>query len=72
MTMLSQKEHDFYELITDHKNIISIIENKEIDQVENILGKHILEPIEGWRNLYHQESAYTSYFDFTEKSRILA
>jgi hypothetical protein len=48
------------------------IENKEIDQVENILGKHILEPIEGWRNLYHQESAYTSYFDFTEKSRILA
>jgi hypothetical protein len=48
------------------------IENKEIDQVENILGKHILEPIEGWRNLYHQESACTSYFDFTEKSRILA
>ncbi len=72
MTMLSQKEHDFYELITDHKNIISIIENKEIHQVENILGKHILEPIEGWRNLYHQESAYTSYFDFKEKSRILA
>ena len=72
MTMLSQKEHDFYELIIDHKNIISIIENKEIDQVENILGKHILEPIEGWRNLYHQESAYISYFDFTEKSRILA
>ena len=72
MTMLSLKEHDFYELITDHKNIISIIENKEIDQVENILGKHILEPIEGWRNFYHQESAYTSYFDFKEKSRILA
>ena len=72
MTMLSQKEHDFYGLIIDHKNIISIIENKEIYQVENILGKHILEPIEGWRNLYHQESAYISYFDFTEKSRILA
>jgi GntR family transcriptional regulator, rspAB operon transcriptional repressor len=72
MTMLSQEENDFYELIIDHKNIISIIENKEIDQVENILGKHILEPIEGWENLYHQESAFTSYFDVTEKSRILA
>ena len=72
MTMLSQKEHDIYDMITDHKNIISIIEKKEINQMENILGKHILEPIEGWRNLYHQESAYTSYFEFTEKSRILA
>ena len=72
ITMLSQKEHDFYELIIDHKNIISIIEKKEIDQVEYIFGKHILEPIEGWRDLYNQESAYTSYFDFTEKSRILA
>ncbi len=53
MTMLSQKEHDLYELMTDHKKIISIIEKKEIDQVENILRKHILEPIEGWRNLYN-------------------
>jgi DNA-binding GntR family transcriptional regulator len=72
MTILSQKEHDFYELIIDHKKIISIIEKKEIDQVEYILGKHILEPIEGCRDLYNQESAYTSYFDFTEKSLILA
>ena len=72
MVMLSQKKHDYYELITDHKNIISIIENKEIDQVEDIVEKHILEPVEGWRNLYNQEGAYTSYFDFTEKSRILA
>jgi GntR family transcriptional regulator, rspAB operon transcriptional repressor len=29
ITMLSQKEHDFYELIIDHKNIISIIEKKK-------------------------------------------
>ena len=72
MTMLSQREDHFYDLITNHKNIISIIENKEIDQVEDIVEKHILEPIEGWRNLYHQKSAYTSYFDFTEKSGILA
>jgi DNA-binding GntR family transcriptional regulator len=72
VTILSQKEHDFYELIIDHKKIISIIEKKEIDQVEYILGKHILEQIEGWRDLYNQESAYTSYFDFTEKSPILA
>ena len=67
--MLSQKEHDFNELITDHKNVISIIEKKEIDQVESILGRHILEPIEAWRNLYNQESVYTSYFDFAEKPR---
>ena len=67
MKMLSQKEHDFNELITDHKNVISIIEKKEIDQVESILGRHILEPIEAWRNLYNQESVYTSYFDIAEK-----
>ncbi len=45
MMMLSQKEHDFNELITDHQNVISIIEKQEIDQVESILGRHILEPI---------------------------
>ncbi|MCQ6277043.1 FCD domain-containing protein [Bacillus sp. V3B] len=37
LMMLSQIEHNFADQITHHKNIISIIENKESNQTESIL-----------------------------------
>ena len=47
------------------KKSLLLIENKEVDQVENILREHIMEPIKQWENLYRIDSPYINYFDFT-------
>ena len=44
--------HSFDEVIDQHKEIVRIIENKEIDKVENIVREHIIEPMKSWRDLY--------------------
>ena len=63
--VLSEIENRFDRAIVQHKKIIAMIENKEVDQVENILSKHIMEPIKLWENLYHADSPYISYFNYT-------
>lgn len=64
MKVLSNMD-DYQHIISQHKNIITIIENKEVDQIENVLTTYIMEPIYIWRTLYNNESPYISYFDFT-------
>ena len=44
MMIFSENEHPIDDFIAQHKKIITIIENKEIDQIENLLKEHILEP----------------------------
>ncbi len=53
--MISFSNHPFEHLVAEHKEIISIIENKEIERVENFLKKHIFQPIDDWRNVYKEE-----------------
>ena len=65
MNMLSEMEHHFEQAVTQHQNIITIIENKQVDQVEGVLRAHIMELINFWRELYNKESMYINYFDFT-------
>ena len=62
--LLSEMAHSFDVVIDQHKEIISIIENKEIDKVENIVRKHIIEPMKTWKDLYHKDSLYADYFEF--------
>ncbi len=47
--MISYSKYSFEQLIAEHKEIISMIENKEIERVETILKKHIFKPIDNWR-----------------------
>jgi GntR family transcriptional regulator, rspAB operon transcriptional repressor len=63
--VLSEIENRFDDAVKQHKEIIAIIENKQVDQVENILREHIMEPIKNWENLYRIDSPYINYFDFT-------
>ncbi len=63
--VLSEMENRFDDAVEQHKEIIAIIENKQVDQVENILREHIMEPIKNWGNLYRIDSPYINYFDFT-------
>jgi GntR family transcriptional regulator, rspAB operon transcriptional repressor len=52
MMIFSENEHHIDDFIAHHKKLITMIENKEIDQIENLLREHILEPIKCWENLY--------------------
>ncbi|MBP3041929.1 FCD domain-containing protein, partial [Bacillaceae bacterium Marseille-Q3522] len=61
---LSEMERSFEEAIEQHKIIIQLIENKEADKVDQVVDKHIVEPIKYWRNLYKPDSPYFNYFDF--------
>ena len=63
--MLSEIENRFDCAVAQHKKMIDIIENKEIDQVEKIMREHILDPIKLWERLYSTDSRYVDYFDFT-------
>lgn len=63
--ILSEMENRFDDAVEQHKEIIAMIENKQVDQVENILREHIMEPIKNWENLYRIDSPYINYFDFT-------
>ena len=50
MINLTQLDHTFEHVIAEHKDILSIIENKEIERVESVLRSHILKPIDDWKN----------------------
>ena len=52
-------------LIVEHREIVSIIEEYEIDKVEQALYKHIMKPAELWESFYKPDSPYLDYFDLT-------
>ena len=53
--MISFSQHPFEQMIAEHKEIVSIIENMEKERVEGVLKNHIFKPIEDWRNVYKEE-----------------
>lgn len=68
MRLLSEmEEHNFAKKVAQHKNIVKIIENKEVDQVESSIREHIIEPIKHWEGLYDPNSTFANYFDLTNK-----
>ena len=44
-------EPSMEKMIAEHKDILSIIEKKEVERVESVLKDHIFKPIEGWRKM---------------------
>lgn len=63
MRLLSEMEHSFDEAILQHKKIINIIENKEVNKVEDIISQHIIHSKKDWNDLFKTESSYLHYFD---------
>ena len=64
MRVLYELENQFNEAVDQHKEIIALIENKDVNQVDKILSEHIMDPINQWGKLYRQDSPYVDYFDF--------
>lgn len=52
MITLSRTDSHFKQMIAEHKDILSIIENKEIERVESVLRNHILKPVHNWRETH--------------------
>ena len=52
MVILKQMDNHVEHLIEQHKDILAIIENKEVDRVESVLQQHIYKPVDDRRNAY--------------------
>ena len=65
--ILFEMEHSFNHAISQHKEILHIIENKDIHKVEDILKKHIIEPMKLWNHYYKRDNALLNYFDFSSR-----
>jgi GntR family transcriptional regulator, rspAB operon transcriptional repressor len=61
--LLFEMKYSFEKTISEHETIMDIIENKESQRVEEIVRKHILEPMPLWESLYQEESPYLNYFN---------
>ncbi|MBB6446990.1 GntR family transcriptional regulator [Bacillus benzoevorans] len=68
--VLAEMEYSYHKAFTEHKIILRIIENKEIDQVEQVLYNHIMKPTELWEQFYKPESPYISYFDLSNQVHV--
>ena len=49
MNILCGMETSMEQMIDEHKDIVTIIERKELERVEGVLRNHIFKPIEVWR-----------------------
>ncbi len=54
MMNLSQTDAHFKKMIVEHKEIVRIIEEKEIEQIDDVLRKHILDPVSNWKEIYKE------------------
>ena len=61
--VLSEMENSFEEAVYDHREIVTIIENHDVEHVEQIVKKHIIAPMNLWKNLLDPDSLYVDYFD---------
>jgi hypothetical protein len=44
MKLLTEMEYSFKNAVIQHKKIVSIIENKEVDKIKSVISQHIIEP----------------------------
>ena len=55
LIMLKQVNDDVKQMVAEHRNIISIIEKRESEQVETVLRDHIFRPMDEWRTGHKME-----------------
>ncbi|ASA20443.1 GntR family transcriptional regulator [Paenibacillus donghaensis] len=63
MRLLSEMEHNFGEAVSQHREMLRIIELHLTEQVEPAVRQHIIEPMKDWEQLYQPGSRYAAYFD---------
>ena len=63
MRLLSEMNNSFNEAIKQHKDLIQLIENQDIEHVEQIAYQHIIEPKRYWNQFLEESNPYSHYFD---------
>jgi len=63
MRLLSEMNNSFTEAIKQHKDIIQLIENQDVEQVDRIAYKHIIEPKRHWNQFLEESNPYSHYID---------
>jgi DNA-binding GntR family transcriptional regulator len=63
MRLLSEMNNSFVEAIKQHKDIIELIENQEMEYASKIAYQHIIEPKRKWKQFLEEGSPYLHYFD---------
>lgn len=62
MRLLYELKNTNVNIVDDHERILNSIKNKNIDEVKDIVTKHIIDPTNNWYYLYNEDSEYSSYF----------
>ena len=62
MRLLSEMNNHFEEAITQHKDIIRLIESQDIQSVDTVAYKHIIEPKKHWNTFAEENNPYSHYF----------
>jgi GntR family transcriptional regulator, rspAB operon transcriptional repressor len=65
--LLSEMQHNYDDAVAQHEEITHIIENKQSQKVEDVVRRHILDPIKLWEDLLVEDSPYINYFEFPGK-----
>lgn len=63
MRLLSEMNNSFDEAIKQHKDIIQLIENQNVEQAEKLAYQHIIEPKKYWKQFLEESNPYSHYFD---------
>ena len=63
MRLLSEMNNSFTEAIKQHKNIIQLIENQDVEQVDRIAYEHIIEPKRHWNQFLEGSNPYSLYIN---------
>jgi len=70
MRLLSEIRHSFDEPVKQHQQIVEILEQKDCDQIEDIVRMHIVEPTKLWTDLYKADSPYINYFEYVDEKPV--
>ena len=62
MRLLSEMNNHFEAAITQHKDIIRLIESQDIQSVDTVAYKHIIEPKKHWNTFAEENNPYSHYF----------
>lgn len=61
--LLSEMNNNFDEPIKQHKKMIQLIENQDIENVEQLAYHHIMEPKRHWNQFLEESNPYSCFFD---------
>ncbi|WP_300351632.1 GntR family transcriptional regulator [Clostridium sp.] len=61
MRLLAEKKLKKEFLIDQHKTYLDIIKNKDVDNIEEVVSKHIKDPVKQWEKLIKEDEEIISY-----------